>query len=76
MVITAASDPKYVAKKQQLEAVKDVIMVDYSLPTNGQNQATCLGWIGKCIAEMPQHALSYMELIDDYKMMYFLWDGL
>ncbi|KAF8322386.1 hypothetical protein F5887DRAFT_341089 [Amanita rubescens] len=35
-----ANEPKHVAKKRRLEAVKDVILVDYSLPSDAQAQTT------------------------------------
>ncbi|KAF8342358.1 hypothetical protein F5887DRAFT_1215900 [Amanita rubescens] len=71
-----ANEPKHVAKKRRLEAVKDVILVDYSLPSDAQAQTTRPGWIGKRIAGLPQRVFSYTELINDYQMTRFPWDGL
>lgn len=65
---------KQVAKKRRLEATKDAIVLDYSLPSD--NNATKPGWIGKCVADLPQRVYSLAELVNDYDMKRFRWDGL
>ena len=65
---------KQVAKKRRLEATKDAIVLDYSLPSD--NNATKPGWIGKRVADLPQRVYSLAELVNDYDMKRFRWDGL
>ena len=67
------NNDKHVAKKRRLEALKDAIVVDYSLPSDAP--ATKPGWIGKRVAELPQRVFSLTELVDTYGMKRFPWDG-
>ena len=66
-------EDKHVAKKRRHEALKDAILVDYSLPSDAP--ATKPGWIGKRVAELPKRVFSLKELLDDYGMKRFPWDG-
>lgn len=69
------TDIKHVAKKRRLEALNNAIMVDYSLPSSVQ-AVTKPGWIGQRIADLPKRLFTFEELINDYKMTHFAWDGL
>lgn len=67
------TNDKHVAKKRRLEATKDTIVIDYSLPSD--DKATKPGWIGKRVADLPQRVYTLTELVDDYNMKHFPWDG-
>ena len=72
--LATGTDDKQVAKKRRLEATRDAIVLDYSLPSD--SNATKPGWIGKRVADLPQRVYSLAELEKDYKMKRFRWDGL
>jgi hypothetical protein len=65
---------KQVTKKRRLEALKNTIYVDYSLPSDAP--ATKPGWIGKRITGLPKRVFSVTELLGGYGMKQFPWDGL
>ena len=54
---------KQVTKKQQLEALKNTIYVNYSLPSDAP--ATKPGWIGKWITGLLKRVFSVTELLWD-----------
>lgn len=66
-------DDKLVAKKRRLEATADAIYVDYCLPSDAN--VTGPGWTGKTLGDLPPRVFSLSEVVEDYKMTYFKWDG-
>jgi hypothetical protein len=64
---------KRVTRKRRLDAAKDAIYVDYHLPSAAH--VTKPGWIGKRIGNLPRRLFTLEELIKDYNMRRFPWDG-
>ena len=64
---------KGVAKKRRAAAARDIITVDYCLSKAARVSQP--GWIGKRVSGLPCREFSLQELVDDYGMTCFRWDG-
>ena len=67
------SSSKGITKKRRAAAAKEVILIDYCLSTDARVSEP--GWIGKRVQGLPCREFTKQELIEDYGMSCFGWDG-
>ena len=65
---------KGICKKRLAQATKDVIVVDFSMSTN--SRVTKPGWVGKHNVDLLSRPLTLRELVKDYGLTHFPWDGM
>jgi hypothetical protein len=64
---------KRVSKKRVAEAMTEIFQVGYIMSSNPS--FTQPGWIGKHNAGMPSRPFTLMEVVKDYQLTHFPWDG-
>ena len=69
----STTSSKGITKKRRAAAARDVITVDYCLSTAARVSQP--GWIGRRVSGLRCREFSLQELVDDYGMTCFPWDG-
>jgi hypothetical protein len=74
MMATNQARIKGISKKRRAQATSDVIQVDFCMKTN--LNVTKPGWVGRHNVNLPSRPLTLTELVDEYGLTHFPWDGM
>lgn len=69
----AGWEEKQVVKKRCTEAAKEALQLSFSILSDVH--PTKPGWVGKRVASLPRQAYTLAELVSDYGMTVFPWEG-
>lgn len=64
---------KNMCKKRVVQAKMDVLHLGFVMSSN--ESVTQPGWVGKHNAKMPLKPFTLMEVVNDYSLTRFSWDG-
>ena len=64
---------KNICKKRVAQAKMDVLHLGFVMSSN--ESITQRGWVGKHNAKMPLKPFTLMEVVNDYGLTHFSWDG-